>query len=58
MRFRVTQWSEPFVFLLSRRIPQRKLNRLAIELNIGDKVVENGWRVRVRELAHWAAFEA
>lgn len=45
VRVRVGQRAQTVVVLLTGRIPQRKLDMLAIDLDIGDVVLEDGGNV-------------
>lgn len=49
MRVRVGERSEPIVVFLTRRIPKSELNVLAINLDIGDVVLEDSGDVDLRE---------
>ena len=43
----VTERTETIVVFLSRRIPQRELNVLSIDLDIGDIVLEHGGNINL-----------
>ena len=45
--FRVAQRSETVVFFLASGIPQRELNQLALELDLGYIVLEHSWNIRL-----------
>ena len=45
VRLDVGERSEPVVLLLTRRVPESELDELAIEVDEGDVVLEDGWDV-------------
>lgn len=47
MRVGVTEWAETIIVLLSRRIPQGKLNMFSINFDIGHIVLEHGGNVNL-----------
>jgi hypothetical protein len=49
MRVGVTQWAETVIILLSRSIPQGKLNVLPIDFDIGNIVLEHSGDINLAD---------